>query len=126
MIDTCLTMLYNKDTERVRTMEAKVLGEKLRQLRAVRKLSQEAVAEALHISRAKYIRIEKGDNDPSLVELNRLALLFDTTVSELLAEEAEGEEVVSFYRAADDSAEISYINDVIDMFFKNKLVHSRN
>ena len=107
-------------------MEAKVLGEKLRQLRAVRKLSQEAVAEALHISRAKYIRIEKGDNDPSLVELNRLALLFDTTVSELLAEEAEGEEVVSFYRAADDSAEISYINDVIDMFFKNKLVHSRN
>jgi len=125
MIDTCLTMLYNKDTERVRTMEAKVLGEKLRQLRAVRKLSQEAVAEALHISRAKYIRIEKGDNDPSLVELNRLALLFDTTVSELLAEEAEGEEVVSFYRAADDSAEISYINDVIDMFFKNKLVHSR-
>ena len=126
MIDTCFTMLYNKDTERVRTMEAKVLGEKLRQLRAVRKLSQEAVAEALHISRAKYIRIEKGDNDPSLVELNRLALLFDTTVSELLAEEAEGEEVVSFYRAADDSAEISYINDVIDMFFKNKLVHSRN
>ena len=126
MIDTCLAMLYNKDIERVRTMEAKVLGEKLRQLRAVRKLSQEAVAEALHISRAKYIRIEKGDNDPSLVELNRLALLFDTTVSELLAEEAEGEEVVSFYRAADDSAEISYINDVIDMFFKNKLVHSRN
>lgn len=118
-------MLYNKDIERVRTMEAKVLGEKLRQLRAVRKLSQEAVAEALHISRAKYIRIEKGDNDPSLVELNRLALLFDTTVSELLAEEAEGEDVVSFYRAADDSAEISYINDVIDIFFKNKLVHSR-
>ena len=125
MIDTCLTMLYNKDIERVRTMEAKVLGEKLRQLRAVRKLSQEAVAEALHISRAKYIRIEKGDNDPSLVELNRLALLFDTTVSELLAEEAEGEEVVSFYRAADDSAEISYINYVSDMFFTNKLEHSR-
>ena len=120
----CLNMLYNKDIERVRTMEAKVLGERLRQLRAVKKLSQEAVAEALHVSRAKYIRIEKGDNDPSLIELNRLALLFDTTVSELLAEEAE-EEVVSFYRAADDSAEISYINDVIDMFFKNKLVYSR-
>ena len=120
----CLNMLYNKDIERVRTMEAKVLGERLRQLRAVKKLSQEAVAEALHVSRAKYIRIEKGDNDPSLIELNRLALLFDTTVSELLAEDAE-EEVVSFYRAADDSAEISYINDIIDMFFKNKLVYSR-
>ena len=120
----CLNVLYNKDIERVRTMEAKVLGERLRQLRAVKKLSQEAVAEALHVSRAKYIRIEKGDNDPSLIELNRLALLFDTTVSELLAEDAE-EEVVSFYRAADDSAEISYINDIIDMFFKNKLVYSR-
>ena len=106
-------------------MEAKILGEKLRDLRAAKKLSQEAVAEAIHVSRAKYIRMEKGDNDPSLVELNRLALLFDTTVSELLAEEAPEEEVVSFYRAPDDSPEISYMNDVIDMFFKNKLIHSK-
>ncbi len=107
-------------------MEAKALGEKLRQLRLVSKMSQEAVAEALHVSRQKYIRLEKGDNAPSLVELNRLALIFHTTVSELLAEDEEEQEVVSFYRAADDSPEISYINDMIDMFFKNKLVHSRN
>ena len=107
-------------------MEAKALGEKLRQLRLESKMSQGAVAEALHVSRQKYIRLEKGENDPSLVELNRLALIFHTTVSGLLAEEEEEQEVVSFYRAADDSQEISYINDMIDMFFKNKRVHSRN
>jgi len=107
-------------------MDAKALGEKLRQLRVERKLTQEAVAEALHVSRPKYNRIEQGGNDPSLVELNRLALLFHTTVSELLVEEDEGEPMLSFYRSEEDSPEIDYINDVIDMFFKNKLVHSKN
>ena len=57
-------------------MDAKALGEKLRELRNSKGISQDVVAEALHVSRQKYIRIEKGENDPSLVELNRLALLF--------------------------------------------------
>lgn len=107
-------------------MDAKALGEKLREMRNSQGISQDVVAEALHVSRQKYIRIEKGENDPSLVELNRLALLFKKTVSELLIEDSAEEEVVSFYRNADDSPEIDYINDVIDMFFKNKLVHSKH
>jgi len=47
-------------------------------------------------------------------------------VSELLVEEDEGEPMLSFYRSEEDSPEIDYINDVIDMFFKNKLVHSKH
>ena len=106
-------------------MEAKTLGKRLCELRKARGLNQAEVAEALRVSRQKYSRMESGDNDPSLVELNRLALLFKTTVSELVAEEEEDAAVVSFYRNADDSPEINYINDVIDMFFKNKMVHDR-
>jgi len=118
-------MLYNKNIERVRKMEARILGGKLRQLRGERKMNQEEVAAALHVSRQKYSRLEQGTSDPSLVELNRLALLFDTTVSDLLAEEQEEEPVLSLYRAKDDSPEINYINDVIDMFFKNKRIYSK-
>lgn len=106
-------------------MEVKTLGKRLCELRKARGLNQAEVAETLRISRQKYSRMESGDNDPSLVELNRLALLFKTTVSELVAEEEEEAAVVSFYRNADDSPEINYINDVIDMFFKNKMVHDR-
>ena len=106
-------------------MEVKTLGKRLCELRKARGMNQVEVAEALRISRQKYSRMESGDNDPSLVELNRLALLFKTTVSELVAEEEEEAAVVSFYRNADDSPEINYINDVIDMFFKNKMVHDR-
>ncbi len=103
-------------------MEVKTLGKRLCELRKARNMSQAEVAEALRVSRPKYNRMENGENDPSLVELNRLALLFQTTVSELVAEEEE-EDVVSFGRNADDSQEIQYINGVIDMFFKNKMVH---
>lgn len=103
-------------------MEVKTLGMRLCELRKTHGMSQAEVAEALRVSRQKYSRMENGDNDPSLVELNRLALLFQTTVSKLVAEEEE-EAVVSFGRNADDSPEIKYINDVIDMFFKNKMVH---
>ena len=106
-------------------MDAKTLGDRLRELRTAQGMKQETVAEALHVSRQKYSRMEKGENDPSLVELNRLALLFQTNVSELVAEDDEEDAVVSFYRNADDSPEIDYINDVIDMFFKNMLVHDR-
>lgn len=104
-------------------MEVKTLGKRLCELRKARGMNQVEVAEALQVSRQKYSRMESGDNDPSLVELNQLALLFRTTVSELVAEEEEEAAVVSFYRNADDSPEINYINDVIDMFFKNKMVH---
>lgn len=106
-------------------MEVKALGKKLCELRKTRGMRQDAVAEALRVSRQKYSRIENGENDPSLVELNRLALLFQTTVSELVADDGDEASVVSFYRNADDSPEINYINDVIDMFFKNKLVYDR-
>ncbi|WP_432648136.1 helix-turn-helix transcriptional regulator [Mitsuokella sp.] len=105
-------------------MEVKALGKKLCELRKAHGMRQDAVAEALRVSRQKYSRIENGENDPSLVELNRLALLFHTTVSELVSDD-DDVSVISFYRNADDSPEINYINDVIDMFFKNKLVHDR-
>ena len=44
-------------------MDAKALGEKLCELRNSQGISQDVVAEALPVSRQKYIRIEKGEND---------------------------------------------------------------
>jgi putative transcriptional regulator len=56
---------------------------RLRVLRAERKVSQEDVAARLAISQPLYSRIERGTREPSKEELVKLARVFDVSVNEL-------------------------------------------
>ncbi|WEV59861.1 helix-turn-helix transcriptional regulator [Bifidobacterium sp. ESL0728] len=55
----------------------------LPQLREQLHLSQEALAEAVGVSRQTIISIEKGRFDPSLPLAFRLAQLFDCTIEDI-------------------------------------------
>ncbi|MDE6492303.1 MAG: helix-turn-helix domain-containing protein, partial [Lactobacillus sp.] len=54
-------------------------------MRKARKLTQTEVAEQLGVSRPTYISIEKGQRDPSVSELERIAAIFGVSASELLS-----------------------------------------
>ena len=66
----------------------------VRELRTQAGLTQQQLAEMVHVSSRTIISLEKGQYNPSLLLAYRLALVFGTTVEELycLAENKELED----------------------------------
>jgi len=60
------------------------IGEKIKTLRRAKKLTQEQLAEQLHLSAQAVSKWETGASAPDVVTLPKLALLFGTTVDDLL------------------------------------------
>lgn len=63
------------------------LGEKLQELRKGRGLTQEALAEELHVSRTAVSKWESGRGWPSIDSLKQIASFFGVTIDELLSAE---------------------------------------
>jgi transcriptional regulator with XRE-family HTH domain len=63
------------------------LGERLRQAREARGLTRGEVAEQLDISERTLARWERGDFEPSLSTLSRLAELYDVPQARLIVGE---------------------------------------
>lgn len=60
------------------------LSNKLRIYRAESKLSQQEVADTIHISKSKYCRMENGTATPNADELNALLSLFNISYEEMV------------------------------------------
>ena len=67
---------------------------KIKELRTQRGMTQQQLADLVHVSSRTIISLEKGQYNPSLLLAYRLALVFRTTVEELycLAENKEQED----------------------------------
>ena len=61
-----------------------ILGQRLKELRAEKKLTQKEVAEYLRISSVTYLRYEKAQREPSLALLAELAVFFGVSTDYLL------------------------------------------
>lgn len=61
-----------------------LLGQRLRELRDERGLTQKQVAEMLHINSVTYLHYEKDQREPPLGLLADLAKFFDVSVDYLL------------------------------------------
>lgn len=64
------------------------IGNNLRRLRIANNLTQEQVAEAVEVTRATVLAIEKGDYNPSLELAFRLANFLEADVNEIFFEES--------------------------------------
>lgn len=62
----------------------KIFQERLVELRKLNNYTQKTVANMLNIKQPSYIRYEKGDAEPSLENLVKLADIFDVSVDYLL------------------------------------------
>jgi transcriptional regulator with XRE-family HTH domain len=67
-------------------LSRKFLGDRIRDLRTERKLSQEDIARALGIHRQSVSLLEKGDRDLTATELDELARFFQVPYEEILGE----------------------------------------
>ena len=60
------------------------VNEKIRLIRETKGLTQEQVAEKLGVSATAYGDFERGDNDPRLSKLKKLAEIFEMPLSDLI------------------------------------------
>lgn len=84
-----------------------VLGERIREEREYRGLSQEEVARYLGVPRSAVSLIESGTRRVSAEELSRLAKLYQTTMESLTGQSSEASEPESVRLLARATAELS-------------------
>ena len=71
-----------------------MLSENLVLLRNMKGYSQEEIAEKIGISRQAYAKWEKGETVPDVDRCNKLALIYNTTIDNLLNAEGYGGDVL--------------------------------
>ena len=72
-----------------------VIGDRIKQLRGLKKLSQKQVASEIGVDQGQYSRLEGGKVEPTLSSLQKIADLFDISLSELLKDNADLSEDVN-------------------------------
>ncbi len=63
------------------------IGRRLKQLRKKKKLSQEQLANYLHISQSAYARMERGENHTWAIHIDKICEFFKITPEELVKKE---------------------------------------
>ena len=63
--------------------------EKLKVLRKEKGLTQQEIADLVHVNRVTYTNWEKGNREPNLEKLSMLACIFDVSIDFLLSENLE-------------------------------------
>lgn len=71
---------------REKHQELVALGERIRELRAEKKFSQEAFADEVRLDRSYMGRIERGENNPTVLTLSRIARALKVPMSRLFPE----------------------------------------
>ena len=92
------SQLSSDSAKIVETVSSAYLGARIRALRQQRRLTLDALAERSGVSRAMLSKIERGENNPTLVVAVKVALGLGVTTSELIGVE-ERREVVKVPQA---------------------------
>jgi len=74
------------------------VNEKIRLIREAKGLTQEQVAEKLEMSSNAYGNIERGENDPKLSKLEKIAEIFEISLSDLVDLSEKGNLTINFVR----------------------------
>ena len=100
-----------------------LLGERIKELRIARHLTQEQVADSIGASRQKFARIENGANNITLEILSKIAGVLDVTVGDITR--VLDEKPVVAYRAGSENTSSEKIFDMLDLFYANKHLYMK-
>jgi transcriptional regulator with XRE-family HTH domain len=107
-----------------------ILGNRIEQIRKVREMTQEAVADALSCSRQRYARMEKGEIDITYSDLKIISQLFKVSVSDITScvEDNGQDGFAALYRSASNSdinTSLDTIGELLDFFYALKRQYER-
>lgn len=104
------------------------IGRKINEIRLLKKVSQDEIANNLGISRQRFSRIESGQSDVSYSMLQRIAEYLAVSVSEITAADTEQGWSVLF-RQADDldiaRESVEKIEEIIKTFHAHEKLYYR-
>jgi len=96
------------------------INEKIRRIREAKDLTQEQMAEKLGISQSAYGDIERGDNDPKLSKLQKIADIFEMQLSELVDLSEKGTLNINFNKQGKNNIYITSSLTEKEMALKDK------
>lgn len=96
------------------------VNEKIRRIREAKDLTQEQMAEKLGVSQSAYGDIERGDNDPKLSKLQKIADIFEMQLSELVDLSEKGTLNINFNKQGKNNIYITSSLTEKEMALKDK------
>ena len=87
----------------------KVIGNKLKNLRKAKNMSQEEVADFLKISQSAYARMERGESTSWAIHFNKICEIFEITPEELV-KKGIGDSVYESLVSTERQTEIAMLN----------------
>jgi len=96
------------------------VNEKIRLIREAKDLTQEQMAEKLGVSQSAYGDIERGDNDPKLSKLQKIADIFEMQLSELVDLSEKGTLNINFNKQGKNNIYITSSLTEKEMALKDK------
>lgn len=100
-----------------------LLGNKIKELRCARNLTQEQVAEKLGMTRQRLARMENGSGNINLEHLITLAEVFGVSVGDITS--VLDEQPAVAYRDGEESQSSQKIFDMLDLFYANKHMYMK-
>lgn len=100
------------------------LGQKIRELREERNLTQEFVAKTLNMSCQKLTRIEKGQADISYGLILKLAEIFEVETNEI-TKIVQKRKKEMFRSDENSTSSFLEVENIVDMFFANMNLYNR-
>jgi transcriptional regulator with XRE-family HTH domain len=96
------------------------IGNRIKELRTIKKVSQEEMAEFLDTSRQRYSRLENGRLDISYVVIKKIAERLAVSISDITSAEQEKKELVTYFReknSCDDVVgSVAKIEEILRIF----------
>ena len=74
-----------------------MLGDRIKEYRETKKMTQNELAELLEVSTATISKYETGALEPSIESIKRLADIFNITIDELIKDEEEKFDISKFF-----------------------------
>ncbi|WP_243251194.1 helix-turn-helix transcriptional regulator [Clostridium sp. D43t1_170807_H7] len=103
------------------------LGVRIKELRTMRKISQEQMAEALDTTRQRYSRLENGQIDISFVMIKNIAKVLGVAINEITSAEEERKGLTTLFREKNNSPEatesVSKIEEILKVFHAHEKLY---
>ena len=103
------------------------LGVRIKELRIMRKISQEQMAEALDTTRQRYSRLENGQIDISFVMIKDIAKILGVSTYDITSIEEEKKALTALFREKSNSVEVaesvSKIEEILKVFHSHEKLY---
>lgn len=101
-----------------------LIGEQIRKLRELNKVTQEEIADALGMTRQRFARIEKGISDISYETILKIADYLKVSAQEII-DVCEKSTTVSYRNKNSSTASFEKIEEMLTFFYANKSLHQQ-